>query len=316
MAAPRNDWRPSASWGVLKKRAELLGQIRAFFAARGVIEVDPPLLGEAGVTDLHIDCIEAFVGGQRHYLQSSPEYYMKRLLAAGAGPIYSLGKAFRDGERGRRHRPEFTLLEWYRPGWDEDRLMDEVKDLIQSVARGALTVSRQSYRDVFLDATGLDPHGAELSRLQSLASSLCGGDWHAEGRATLLDLLFSQVVEPRLDEGLVFIHHYPACQAALAARGKDAQGAAIARRFEVFFNRLELGNGYYELTDADEQRQRFAADIALRETQGRKAMETDVKLLAALEVGLPSCAGVAMGVDRLLMQLSACHDISEVMPFG
>lgn len=279
------------------------------------MEVDTPMLGLTGVTDLHIACVEARVCGETRYLQSSPEYFMKRLLAAGSGPIYSLGKVFRDEEQGSRHRPEFTMLEWYRPGWDEQQLMAEIEVLVCSLADSPLAVTCASYGDIFQSVTGLNPHSASLLQLQELAAETCGGDWRQESRSTLLDLLFSMVVEPRLPQGLVFIHQYPACQAALARLGKDEQGNTIARRFELFLNRMELGNGYFELTDPIEQRRRFEADNALRLAEGKKPMPFDESLLAALASGLPECAGVAIGFDRLLMQLLGVGDIGEVMAF-
>ena len=313
---PGTDRSAGAGLPTLEKRAELLRRIRSFFYRHGVMEVDTPLLGECGVTDLHIDCIEATVDGERRYLQSSPEYFMKRLLARHGVAIYSLGKVFRDGESGKRHRPEFTLLEWYRPGWDEFELMAEVGALIDYLYPGALQRRTFSYRDIFHQVTGIDPHAAEVAVLAACAGHRFGGDWRAENRATLLDLFFSQAVEPALPAGLVFVHDYPACQAALARLHSDAAGTPVARRFEVFLNGVELGNGYYELTDAVEQRKRFEADIALRKSAGKKPMAADEALLAALEQGLPDCAGVAIGVDRLLMQLLGSEDIGEVVPFG
>lgn len=280
------------------------------------MEVETPILGEYGVTDLHIDCVAATVSGATRYLQSSPEYFMKRLLAAGAGPIYSLSKVFRDEEHGRRHRPEFTLLEWYRPGWDEHQLMDEVAALLQTVAPSPIIIAKRPYGEVFAQITGLNPHRATTEALASYASQHCGGDWHGEPRSTLLDLIFSLVVEPQLPDGLLLIHDYPACQAALARLAENNRGETIARRFELFYNRMELGNGYFELTDADEQQRRFAADIAQRQAQGKRPMAADVRLLVALENGLPDCAGVAIGVDRLLMQILGMEDIAGVLAFA
>jgi len=312
---PGTDWQPNAPLATLKKRAELLAQIRSFFSLQAVMEVDTPILGRRGVTDLHIDCVQARVCGETRYLQSSPEYFMKRLLAAGAGAIYSLGKVFRDEEQGSRHRPEFTLLEWYRPGWDEHQLMAEVEDLVLSLATEPLPVTIASYGDIFAASTGLDPHSAAVPLLQEMAADCCGGDWRSESRSTLLDVLFSLVVEPKLPPGLVFIHQYPACQAALAQLGADDNGNPVARRFEVFLNRMELGNGYFELTDAEEQRQRFAADNALRQGAAKPQMIADEALLAALAAGLPACAGVALGVDRLLMGLLHLENIGQVVAF-
>jgi len=313
-------WRPTASFATLGKRADLLARTRSFFAGAGVMEVDTPLLGATGVTDLHIDCIEAQVRGATGYLQSSPEYFMKRLLAAGSGPIYSLGKVFRDGEKGRRHRPEFTLLEWYRPGWDEYRLMTEVAALFTALFAGqggaALAVTHLTYGEAFSAALDIDPHGASTDELAACAVVRFGEQWRAEPRGTLLDLLFSLVVEPSLPGGLVFICEYPACQAALARLGKNAAGQTVARRFEVFLDRMELGNGYFELSDAQEQRDRFEQDLARRAAANRKQPPIDEALLAALTSGLPECAGVAIGMDRLLMKLLGVDDIAEVVAFS
>ena len=295
----------------------MLAQVRSFFCARQVLEVDTPILGRRGVTDLHIECVQAEVSGRHVYLQSSPEYFMKRLLALGSGPLYYLGKVFRDEETGRRHRPEFTLLEWYRPGWDEFQLMDECGELIRSLWDGpSLAVTTLSYRQVFHEVLGLNPHSAGAEALADCAAEHCGGDWRGEGRSTLLDLLFSMVVESRLPAGLVFVHDYPACQAALARTCVDSVGDAVARRFEVFFNGVELGNGYFELTDADEQRRRFSDDIAQRARAGKKVAAADERLLAALDAGMPDCAGLAIGFDRLLMQLLDKDEIGQVIPFG
>ena len=309
------DWHPCADVDVLRKRAAVFAGIRQFFSERGVLEVDVPVLGETGVTDLHIDSIPAVVGGQSRYLQSSPEYYMKRLLAAGSGAIYCLGKAFRDGESGRRHNPEFTLLEWYRPGWSEHQLMAELVALVSALADEQMPHFFYAYRDVFFAATGLDPHQAGLSVLQQLASELSGSDFSRVSRSECLDLIFSLSVEPQLPDGLVLIGSYPSCQAALARVAADEQGVPVARRFEVFLNRMELANGYFELTDPIEQRSRFLSDQALRQSAGKPAMAMDEKLLAALEAGLPDCAGVALGVDRLLMQLLGKSRIDEVIAF-
>jgi lysyl-tRNA synthetase class 2 len=312
---PKISWQPAATLVALQKRAELLGQVRSFFSARAVMEVDTPVVGERGVTDLHIDSVEASVCQQKRYLQTSPEYFMKRLLAAGSGPIYSLGKVFRNEEQGRRHRTEFTLLEWYRPGWDELQLIDEVAALFCQVSKDRLDVNSFSYRDVFYNALAIDPHDCSLDALRNLTAELCGGDWRQERRSTLLDLLFSTQVEPQLPQGLVFVYHYPACQAALARLDKNEQGQTIARRFEVFLNGMELGNGYFELTDPVEQRSRFERDNALRQAAGKALMPIDEDFLAALEAGLPDCAGVAIGIDRLLMQLLGETDIAQVSAF-
>ena len=308
-------WQPTATLQTLQKRADLLARIRSFFMVQGVMEVDTPVLGECGVTEPNIDTIEVLVCGQLRHLQSSPEYFMKRLLAAGSGPIYSLSKVFRDDEKGSRHNPEFTLLEWYRPGWDEVQLIAEIEQLLAALAPRFSTVRRITYREAFFDATGFDPHSVDLDVLRQLASRACSGDWQQESRSTCLDLLFSFVVEPTLHTGVVIISDYPACQAALARLDQDAEAVTVARRFEVFIDGMEIGNGYFELTDAAEQRQRFDADIELRQRSGKKPRAADQRLLAALDAGLPACAGVALGVDRLLMRLLDIDRIEEVLPF-
>ncbi len=310
------DWRPTATLDTLAKRADLLARIRSFFAQAGVMEVDTPVLGLYGVTEPNIDTIEARVNGAVRHLQSSPEYYMKRLLAMGSGPIYCMGKVFRDGERGRRHNPEFTLLEWYRPGWDEARLIGEIEALLASLSPHWRHPRRLSYRDAFFEATGFDPHSVDLEVLRQLAARYCAGDWRGESRATCLDLLFSLVVEPSLHRGVVTVTGYPACQAALARLDTDIEGVVVARRFEVFVDGLEIGNGYFELADAAEQRRRFEEDRSLRAATGKQDRELDALLLAALEAGLPDCAGVALGVDRLLMRLLDLDDIRQVVPFS
>ncbi|MEJ6612264.1 MAG: EF-P lysine aminoacylase EpmA [Porticoccus sp.] len=310
-----SNWRPTATIETLKFRSELFFVIRNFFKDRKVLEVDVPLIGQTGVTDLHVDCIEIDMAGERKYLQSSPEYFMKRLLASGSGSIYSLGKAFRAEEIGRYHQPEFTLLEWYRLGFDEHQLMSEFATLIKNLG---LDCKHQilKYADIFEQVIGLNPHKATLVELQKIASIASNRDFFGDNRSDCLNLIFSFSVEPNLPDSLIFIHDYPECQSALARLKEDSQGNVVARRFEVYLNRVELANGYVELNDPDEQRGRFAADASLRETAGKKIMPADDNLLDAVEFGLPFCSGVAMGVDRLLMQLLGMDQISQVMPFA
>jgi len=310
-----NPWQPGASIQALRQRSELLAQLRGFFHQRQVMEVDVPLLSRATVTDHNIESIQARNGDVAAYLQTSPEYFMKRLLASGSGDIYSLGKAFRSAESGRRHNPEFSLLEWYRCGWDEHQLMDEVAELIATLVPD-IVVRRCSYADVFIRHLQIDPHLTGLVDLQRLAVSAGSEAWAEESRANCLDLLFSVLIEPHLDDGLVLVYDYPACQAALAKCAEDSQGRRISRRFEAFLNGVELANGYCELTDATEQAARFAEDQRLRQQSGKAAVAADQHLLAAMEAGLPECAGVALGVDRLLMQLQGKDSIEQVMPFS
>ena len=301
---------------LLVQRAALKSAIRQFFAERDVLEVDVPAMAAAGVTDPNIENIVAKVNGRELFLQSSPEYGLKRLLTAGSGDIYSLNYAYRDSESGDRHRPEFLMLEWYRTGWDEGRLMEEVAELFRSVGFGNITSLTLDYGDIFAETTGLDPLACDDASLQSLASQLAGADFSKEPRSTCLDLLFGLLVEPELPGGLVFVRHYPACQQALARLDTNRKGQLIARRFEAFYDRLETANGYYEITNPEELRERFAADQQQRSAMGKPFREIDQALLAAMGSGLPACAGVALGVDRLLMQLLGKTDIAEVLPLG
>ena len=309
-------WQPTAALAALERRAALLAQLRAFFAARGVLELEVPLLGHAGVTDVHIENL-IVAGDPVWYLQSSPEYFLKRFLARHARPAYYLGKAFRAAERGRLHHPEFTLLEWYRPGWDDDALILEVAELLAELGAGG-EHHRLDYGACFADRVGIDPHGAADAELRERAAAAAGepsAGWRDQPRGTCLDLLFSLQVQPRLPAGVVFVTRYPACQAALA-RVERAGGHDVARRFEVFVDGIEIGNGYWELTDGAEQRRRFAEDVALRAVLGKPERIPDARLLAALDAGLPPCAGVALGVDRLLMAVLGARHIREVLAFG
>lgn len=315
-----DNWQPGINLSSLRDRSELLQSLRSFLQQRQVLEVDVPVLGRSTVTDINIESINAVVSGNSVYLQTSPEYFMKRLLAAGSGDIFCLGKAFRDAEIGRRHNPEFTMLEWYRCGWDEHQLMDELAELISQIANArlgaSLAVTKVSYADSFKAIFGIDPHSAELTCLQKMAVELGSESWAEESRANCLDLLFSVKVETQLPDGLVLIYDYPVCQAALAQIHLDAQGRSVSRRFEAFLNGMELANGYMELTDAGEQRLRFDRDFEQRNADGKPAIAVDEKLMAALDCGLPTCAGVAVGVDRLLMQLRGAESLDQIMAFS
>ena len=293
--------------------------LRAFFAERSVLEVDPPLLATTSVTDPYIESISAQMGGEISYLQTSPEFFMKRMLASGLGDIYCLAKAFRDAEQGSLHNPEFTLLEWYRVGWDEFQLIQEIETLIATVFnqfnQSAINIERLSYHDCFAQRLQLDPHTVSLESLQAIAVSQGYIKWENETRANCLDLLFSQMIEPTLPSGLVTVYDYPACQSALAETYADKDGKLVSRRFEVFLNCVELANGYFELTDAQQQQQRFTADIVQRKQTNKPEMIIDAKLDQAMKAGLPSSSGVALGVDRLLMQLCGLSSIDEVLAF-
>jgi len=237
---------------------------------------------------------------------------MKRLLAAGSGPIFALTKSFRRGEQGRNHNLEFTILEWYHPGFDEHDLMEQVSDLLRCIL-GANT-TQQSYRESFLQATGINPHATNLSELKSFAEKNLHVEWDSDNTDLWLDLLFSHCVQPTLQE-LNCVYDYPASQAALARIGLNNDGETIARRFEVFYRGVELGNGYFELRDGEEQLRRFTADNQRRQQLGLESVTVDRKLVSALNVGLPDCAGIAIGVDRLLMVKLGIKTIEEVMDF-
>lgn len=303
---------------LLSSRSALFARLREFFARRGVLEVDTPLLAATTTPDPAIASLEVvspLEPGWRGYLQTSPEFAMKRLLAAGSGDIYQLGHVFRDGEAGRRHLREFTLLEWYRVGYDEHRLMDEVAELLAELLPEAAGSGgeRLSYRVAFERATGVDPltaDGIALSRCLAAADVDVPAGLSRSG---LLDLAMGTLVIPGLGhDGACFVHDYPAEQAALAAINPGQPPTAA--RFEVFIAGLELGNGFRELTDADEQRRRFEQERRWRTAHGHPAPPLDEALLAALARGLPDCAGVAMGVDRLLMLALASDDIRQVVP--
>jgi len=315
-------WRPTASLTALRRRAELLAAVRAFFAARGVWEVETPSLSAAAVTDPNIDSLSVAYHGpgapesRRLWLQTSPEYAMKRLLAAGSGSIYQICHAFRAGERGRRHNPEFTLVEWYRVGFDHHRLMDEVAALA-ALALGERPVERLSYRDAFLREAGVDPLRASVEELIACATAhqIPLPPLAEDARDAWLDLLLSEVVSPRLGRGCFsFVYDFPATQAALA-RLRETEHGMVGERFELFIDGLELANGYHELSDPVEQRQRFEREAARRAEEGREAPAADERLLAALAAGLPPCAGVALGFDRLVMLAVGAARIDEVIAF-
>jgi len=308
-----SDWQPSASLDALRLRARLYQQLRDFFQRRNVLEVETPLLGQAASTDVHLASLS--VEAENKYLQTSPEFAMKRLLAAGSGAIYQICKSFRQGERGKRHNPEFTMLEWYRPGFDHFQLMAEVAELLFSLL-GERPVRQVRYRSAFAQVLGIDPHCADTSQLAALAHQYTGYQADDDDRDTLLDLLMSQVVEPTLGrDELTFIYDYPASQCALAKVKTDAQGTAVAKRFELYVDGIELANGYHELTDAVEQQRRFDVDLAERKHRGMPDVPADQKLVAALQSGMPDCAGVAMGLDRLLMLMAGSDSIRDVIAF-
>ena len=314
-----------ASLDTLRQRAAMLGAVRAFFAARGVLEVETPALSSAGVTDPAIESVVArarSLGPAPQHLQTSPEFAMKRLLAAGSGDIYQLCRVFRDDELGRWHQPEFTLLEWYRIGWDEQRLMSEVAELIATALAAAAPptgsasstrrIVRLTYAQAVDSVLGLTPEAPTAELARRLAKK--GVDVPAGlGRDAVLDLAFGTVVLASFDVSAVtFVYDYPASQAALARVKPTAP--PVAARFEAFCGGIELANGFHELTDAAEQRRRFMSDIETRRAAGRHAPPLDEHLLRALP-SLPDCAGVALGFDRLVALATGQDNVAAVLAF-
>jgi len=312
-------WRPSASRAALERRAALLATARKFFAERRVLEVETPILSAAAVSDPQLNSLSTRIAGVpgECYLQTSPEYSMKRLLAAGSGDIYQICKVFRDAERGRWHNPEFTLIEWYRLGFDDAALMDEVEALIGELfkpLRRLERAERLSYAAALARHAGVDAHGASDAELAAAAQRhgiACDAQLDRDAR---LDLLMGLIVGPKLGRDRpCFICDYPASQAALA-RVKPGL-PAVAARFELYLDGVELANGFHELTDAAEQRRRFEHDLALRAQRGLPRLPVDEHLLAALESGLPECAGVALGFDRLVALALGAPMLAQAMSF-
>ena len=315
------DWKPTANLKALRLRADLYALVRRFFAERGVLEVETPVLSAAGNTDPNIESFALRFDGPRtageatRWLRTSPEFPLKRLLAAGVGDCYELGRVFRNGEAGKRHNPEFTMLEWYRVGMDHHQLMDEVSELLKSaltLAGRRATVRDTSFRQLYQDKFGFDPLLAPEEELRS-PLQVYGIDPAGLTRDDWLDLLMTHLIQPTIPTNrILLVYDYPASQCALArVRAGDPP---VAERFEVFLGPLEIANGYHELNDALEQRQRFEADLARRRARNAATPPIDERLLAGLPK-LPACAGVALGVDRLLMALMGTDKISDVVAF-
>lgn len=308
------DWRPGATLDTLRARARFMADIRAFFDARGYLEVETPIMARFGITDPYLANIRATFRGKDYCLQTSPEYHMKRLLAAGSGPIFQLARVFRDDELGRWHNPEFTLLEWYAPGIDHHVLMDEVDALLRTLLKTGSMV-RETYQAVFIRHAGLDPFTECLDGLR-LALKSHGLDNVIEAdekdRDQYLFLLMSHVVEPALAASKVpvAVHGFPPSQSALAIVNEG-----FAERFEVYFRGVELANGFHELTDARAQRARFEEDIAIRLSRGFPPAIPDPWLLEALEAGMPAASGVALGLDRLLALKLGEPQLASVVGF-
>lgn len=311
----------SALLHALRQRAALNAMVRRFFAQREVLEVETPILSAAGNTEPNIDSFHTDfsghrdAGARRRWLRTSPEFPLKRLLAAGVGDCYELGRVFRNGEAGGRHNPEFTMLEWYRVGWDHHRLIDETAELVQQalalVGRVA-TLQVIDYRTLYLQRVGVDPFEASIAQLRLPLAGI-QIDAAGLGRDDWLDLLMTHCIQPHFDDTVMtVVHDWPASQAALARIRDDTPPRA--ERFELYLGPVELANGYHELGDAQEQRARFEADHARRQARGDVLPPLDEALLAALPA-MPACAGVAVGVDRLLMAMQRTPRIADVLAF-
>ncbi|WP_439236605.1 elongation factor P--(R)-beta-lysine ligase [Lonepinella koalarum] len=313
-------WQPTAPIKNLLARAKIIAEIRRFFSERGILEVETPILSEFGVTDVNLSTFSTeFVApfnkqSKILWLNTSPEYHMKRLLAAGSGAIFQLCHVFRNEEAGRCHNPEFTMLEWYRPFFDMYRLINEVDDLLQNILDCEPTESL-SYQFVFQQYVGLDPLSASKTELVNKAKKynfMCDEN---EDRDILLQFLFSEVVEPKIGQNRpVAIYHFPASQAALAQISSEDH--RVAERFEFYYKGLELANGFHELTDAHEQFNRFEQDNRVRQKLGLPIRSIDSRFLAALQAGMPNTSGVALGVDRLMMIALGAETIEQVMAFA
>lgn len=307
-------WQPSASIDLLRQRARITAQIREFFNLKGYLEVETPIMARYGTTDVYLSNIKAMFRGTSYSLQTSPEYHMKRLLAAGSGPIFQLARVFRDDEFGRWHNPEFTLLEWYQLGIDHHALMDEMDLLLQLILKTE-PMLRMTYQQAFLEACDLEPLQASIPQLRQVLAYYDLDNVFApdeQDKDQFLFLLMSHVVEPFIGKKAtpVAVYNFPESQAALA---KINQG--VAERFEVYYQGVELANGFHELTDASAQEQRFVQDQQMRQAKGFLPVEADHFLLQALKHGLPPCSGVALGIDRLLALALSQPNIASVIPF-
>jgi elongation factor P--(R)-beta-lysine ligase len=314
------DWRPSATHDALRRRARLLAGVREFFAARQVLEVETPILSAGAVSDPQIESLATHIAGisTPFYLSTSPEYPMKRLLAAGSGDIYQVCKVFRDAERGRWHNPEFTMIEWYRLGFDDTALMGEVETLVSTLLapqRQFLPAERLTYAQALQRHAGVDVYGDDEAALAGAAAAhgiVCGADLDRDAR---LDLLMGLIVGPKLGHDRpCFVIDYPASQASLARLRPGSP--AVAARFEFYLDGIELANGFHELLHGGEQRARFTQDLAMRRARGQKTPPLDERLLAALAAGLPDCAGVALGFDRLVAVGLGSSRLADAMAFS
>ena len=320
---------PTMTLAMAQQRAQLMSVIRQFFATRQVLEVQTPLLSQAGNTDTFLQSVAAHVTYQdkpcTYYLHTSPEFAMKRLLASWQVPIYQICPVFRDNEIGARHNIEFTMLEWYQPNYSLDDMAAELGELLELLYGHPIIMSHYRYVDAFMDFIGIHPLTASLAALQAVAEDkgLIGFDFNSvescdseqDRRQSWLDLLFSHAVEPNLGHDLpTLVIEYPPATAALAKTAVDKEGNKVAKRFELYIKGIEIANAFDELADGQALRERFEQDNALRERHNLPQMPIDMHLLAASNDLIP-CSGIAVGIDRLLMVITGASSLEEVIPF-
>lgn len=313
---PKSDWKPTANFKVIQARAELLAKIRQFFADGNVLEVETPLICHSSITDPNLHSFITtyqFGSENKHlYLQTSPEFAMKRLLAAGSGSIYQICKAFRNEEYGRQHNPEFTILEWYRVGFDHHDLMQDMDKLLQFTLN-TKPAEKISYKELFLKYLAIDPIQSSIEDLRACALNNNLSDIENLDKDDWLNILLTHLIEPHLGQQQpTFIYDYPASQSALARI--NPENPEVAERFEVYINGTELANGFHELANSNEQRQRFLADLEQRKRLGLPVLPLDERFIDSLD-DLPDCAGVALGIDRLLMLKLGAKSIEDVLAF-
>jgi len=313
-----SNWLPTSSVQTMKQRARILQSIRAFFAQQNVLEVETPIISAAAITDPQLQSFSTQFKSKKYYLHTSPEFYMKRLLCAGSGDIYQLAKVFRGDEIGRYHNPEFTLLEWYRLGFNHHQLMDEIESLLSYLmTENKISFTRLSYRQAFIKQMKIDPLVADVQELKFCAKkyNIETPQGMADEKDMWLDWLMVEKIAPGFaKDSFTFLYDYPASQASLARI--DKEDSRIANRFELFYGELELANGFYELTDASEQAARFENDNKIRKQRQQKPMPVDRYFLNALQAGLPECSGVALGIDRIMMVINKTSHIRDVISFG
>lgn len=318
-------WQSSMSWKNAQRRADILAQVRAFFLTKNVVEVETPVLMSSTVTDVHLDAFATqfqFLPDSHSdrssvlYAQTSPEFAIKRLLASGYGCCYQICKAFRHEQHGRFHNPEFTMLEWYRLGFDHLKLMEEVTELLQ-LTLGCSHVERITYQDLFIRELDIDPLVTNKKQLLTIITNHNKlSDWLEieECIDTLLQFVMAELIEPKIGQDVpCFVYNFPASQASLAKISID--DSRVAERFECYFKGIELANGFNELTDAKQQEERFIQDNIKRLQLGKTKHAIDQNFISALKTGLPDCAGVALGIDRLVMLALSADNINQVLTF-